>query len=274
MYHKKRAEVFCLPKKEKIVFRGKEYNSLSHLARLFGVDPSVLRGRLNNGYTLEEALDKDFSFRHRKLGNKYVVEGHQYSSLSELAHDMFLDVNVLRARLRKGYTVEEAIDPDFNLKYDKRTSCSKRSNVSKLARENNVNTNTLRARLKLGYTIEQAIDPLFKEKYDKRGAGNNKRVSISKIARDNKMSVNTLSYRLKQGFPLDEALDPDFRERNKGVGSFKGLNLVKLSKDTGINIYTLKYRLMRGYTIEQATDRDFRLKYAWKKNNSKEKTNV
>lgn len=156
-----------MPKKEKIVFRGKEYNSLEVLAKDYSMTTATLRGRLKLGYTLEQALDNAFNYKYSKVGTKLELEGTRYSSIAELAKDMYLETRVLNYRLSQGYTVEEAVDPDFSTKYDKRSRL-KSSSLTHLSRTTGVSVSKIRYRLSKGFSLDEALDPDFSIKHDKR----------------------------------------------------------------------------------------------------------
>lgn len=153
--------------KKKVTHKGKEYSSHSALAREFGITPSTLMCRLYRGYSLEDALSTDFDKKSRKNSVVHTIEGDKYTSLKQLAEDMFIKPTTLQARLRGGYTLEQAIDPDFYAKYDKRKNRDVfgNSRLTDIAKTNKINPETLRHRLKRGYTLEQATDPDFKSKY-------------------------------------------------------------------------------------------------------------
>lgn len=158
-------------KKRVVIFDGVEYESVRSACRALKLQYSTVENRLARGVPLEQALDPNFKRRYGKIGTRTVVEGETYLSLNELAYDMFLEPETLKGRLKKGYTLEQAIDPDFSFKYDKRrrrdTMYGGKS-LSVISTELGLSKNAVSSRLSRGYTIEQAIDPDFSTKYAKR----------------------------------------------------------------------------------------------------------
>lgn len=154
-----------LKHKREIEYNGVVYKSLSAMARAHKMKPSLVGSRLRRGFSLEDALDPDFSINKSKVGTKVVLEGDKYNSISSLAKDMFIDSSLVVVRLRRGFSLEQAVDPDFGLKYDKRR---KDTSVEAYASRSGLSASTIRGRLRLGFTIEQATDPDFKSKYDRR----------------------------------------------------------------------------------------------------------
>lgn len=62
-----------------IIYQGKKYDSIAALARTFNLSPVTLHSRLENGYSISEALTNDFS-----RGNKVVFDGKTYPSHNAL----------------------------------------------------------------------------------------------------------------------------------------------------------------------------------------------
>lgn len=95
---------------QKIEFRGKSYNSRGALARDYDMDEMKLYGRLQKGWTIEQALgveDRPRPRAHNAIAVTY--KGKTYGTLKELAVDLGVSYKLLSARLKKSWTLDEAI---------------------------------------------------------------------------------------------------------------------------------------------------------------------
>lgn len=90
----------------KVVYKGKEYESVAELLKETGVNRSTLTYRMRNGMSLEEAIDTEVLDRTPK---KVVYEGKEYPSLIELCRDYGVNINTFRQRRQAGCSMEEAL---------------------------------------------------------------------------------------------------------------------------------------------------------------------
>jgi len=96
-----------------ITFRSKKYASVRVLADEFGVDPSVVNRRLKNGWSKEEALGlvgKDVETGedvNAPVSLEY--KGKTFRSVRALAERYNVSASKVRYRLKKGWTVAQAI---------------------------------------------------------------------------------------------------------------------------------------------------------------------
>jgi hypothetical protein len=89
---------------------GKRFNSLNEMAAFYDIQPPTLRHRLRSGhYTVEQALTCMKRAPVTRTEPLRDHEGTVYGSLFEMAVDWDVDIGTLRARLRKGWTIERAL---------------------------------------------------------------------------------------------------------------------------------------------------------------------
>lgn len=96
-----------------ITFRGKKYASVRVLADEFGIDPSVVNRRLKNGWSKEESLglvEKEVETGEdvdAPVSLEY--KGKTFRSVRALAERYKVSTNKVRYRLKKGWTIAQAI---------------------------------------------------------------------------------------------------------------------------------------------------------------------
>ena len=89
---------------------GKRFDSLIEMAAFYDIQPPTLRHRLRSGhYTVEQALT---CLKRAPVTRTEPLRDHKgtvYGSLFEMAVDWDVDIGTLRARLRKGWSLERAL---------------------------------------------------------------------------------------------------------------------------------------------------------------------
>lgn len=272
--------------RKEIVLFGKTYSGLSDIAKDYKTTPATLQRRLQKGHKLENILcDKTKSYlplkrpkREKEIKKPLIrIEGVDYHSVQKVADVLGISVYLLRHRIRKGYTIEQAIEPDFNKKYGAMlkhnvwVNGKLYSSKREVAKAFGLNKTTLTNRLKKGFSIEQAVDPEFRSKYKKsetsclrldtlpnfivNGVGFNTKKQIAEYFN---ISPELLGYRLRKGFTLEQATDPYFNTKYTTRGnkiSHKGVDytsLKSLAENMNIDYEKLRYRLKKGMLLEDA----------------------
>ena len=93
-------------KSKKITVDGKEFKSVSEAARFYKKDENQVNESVNKeGLTIEQALGIDISH----LPNSFEYKGKFYRSRKELAEDFNIKPSLLKARLIRGLSIDEAI---------------------------------------------------------------------------------------------------------------------------------------------------------------------
>ena len=240
-----------------IRYGGKEYASRAELARAYGINITTFSSRLKEGWTMDEALGV-VKRQHRK-GIPIRYDGKEYSSKSELARAYGTNIKAFSSRLKKGWTMDEALGVVKHrngklIRYDGKEYASR----AELARAYGIHIKTFSSRLREGWTMDEALGVVQRQhgrsipiRYDGK-----EYASRAELARDYGIKITTFSYRLKEGWTMDEALGVVQRQHRKGIPiRYDGkeyASRAELVRAYGIKIITFYARLKRGWTIDEA----------------------
>lgn len=140
-----------------IVVDGVQYNSMTELCESYGISYSLFSSRLSNGWSVEEALGLEE--RNKSKKGTLVVEGlNGEISLAEFCRDMNVSYSVVRNRIKRGFTLEEAVTgkklPKIEIK-----GVSYKS-LSEACEELKMSYYVVCMRISNGWTLEEAFNPL------------------------------------------------------------------------------------------------------------------
>lgn len=108
-----------MPKPKNISFKGKTYPTIKAFARAFGKHPTQVAKNLRNGWSLEEIVGlakRNTALRTSSNGIAVVYNNISYKSLAQLCADMNLPYARISARLRLGYSINDAVEGKFRPK--------------------------------------------------------------------------------------------------------------------------------------------------------------
>jgi len=89
---------------------GEKYVGQEALAKAHGLTKQQFSSRLRRGHTLEQALGIEKGVGQR--GKKYVVDGKEYFGIKNLAEAFNLTADKISTRLRRGYSLRQALELD------------------------------------------------------------------------------------------------------------------------------------------------------------------
>lgn len=188
-------------------YNGKQY-TLKQLADLANCSEAAIKGRIKkSGYSIEEAIDKDFLINHSKA-KLYEYKGKQYT-IKELAELSGHSIIALRHRLDKGLSVKEAVEKSagpLTKKYDYKGNKYTLEELSQLA---GCTKNAFKARLNMGYSIKEAVERSFNgaekksKKYDYKG----KQYTLRELGELAGCKATTIYARIKIGHSVEEAVE-------------------------------------------------------------------
>ena len=140
-----------------LVVDGIKYESISELAKTFGITDITLRTRICEYWmSPEEAVKTPIRRTNKKIEN-LVVDGIKYESISQLAKSFGLKPFVVRQRIIDyGYTAEEAVKKPLKGK-STIVKGKEFSSISEAARYFNRSAATVQANLKRGLTVDEAF---------------------------------------------------------------------------------------------------------------------
>mgnify|MGYP005987876419 CR=1 FL=1 len=90
-----------------VIVEGKTFKSNRQAALAYGVNYSTFKRRLENNWTMEEALNIVTRVSKRKGNRPITVEGKDYPSISHAAKHYQLPSNLCRDRIDLGWPIEE-----------------------------------------------------------------------------------------------------------------------------------------------------------------------
>lgn len=96
---------------------------------------------------------------NNQRGNAFIDTPKGRMTISQASQAFGINRNALQSRLRRGMSVEEALDPSDQLNRNIIATPKGEMHVSQAAREFGMNINTLRGRLRRGMSAEKRLDP-------------------------------------------------------------------------------------------------------------------
>lgn len=91
-----------------IICQNVQYDSILVLAEKFGIHQSTVARRLRDGWSPEEAVGINPTPKREGHGTPVTYMGNKYPHLKALADALGIDANTFRARLTRGYSLEDA----------------------------------------------------------------------------------------------------------------------------------------------------------------------
>lgn len=91
-----------------IICQGITYRSVLELAERFGIHPSTVARRIRDGWAPEVAVGVHAKPKRQGHGTSVTYKGKQYPHIKAFADELGIDANTFRARLARGYSLEDA----------------------------------------------------------------------------------------------------------------------------------------------------------------------
>jgi hypothetical protein len=141
---------------------GATYRSVKELAEQFKIHPSTVARRLRDGWSPEAAVGIHNKPKREGHGTSLTFRGRDYPTLKALADELQIDANTFRARLARGYCLEDAatgrVKPRVSamaepVDFEGRRYSSKDS----LAQDHGKNWSVVSKRISRGWTMRQAL---------------------------------------------------------------------------------------------------------------------
>lgn len=147
----------------KITIDGKTFDSLTEACRYYNVENhySIIRYRLRNGFTPEEAFGTKGFKNTGKKGVKIILEGKTFISRTEACKYYGLNRDKVKMRLRRGWSLEEAFELADRNTYRKTAheielNGKKFKSKAAACRYYNLDRQLVYSRLNLGWSLEEA----------------------------------------------------------------------------------------------------------------------
>ena len=133
---------------------GNEYPSQSAMARAYGLAPYVFRTRLSRGWKLQEALTGRAVINPKTICFDHL--GRKYPSKRAMANEYGITVAMLKNRLRRGMSLEDALTRP-NQHYVTDHLGNLYTSKTAMLEAYGIHWNTYSGRIAAGYSIEQAL---------------------------------------------------------------------------------------------------------------------
>lgn len=141
---------------------GSKYDTVLALSKHFGIHQSTVARRLRDGWTPEEAVGVNPKPKRKGHGTSVTYMGATYPHLKALADSLGIDAKTFRARLARGYSLEDAASGQMkprvggnseSIHFEGTTYPSK----DDLAKTHGTSWSVVGKRLSRGWTMRQAL---------------------------------------------------------------------------------------------------------------------
>ena len=145
----------------KICCNGNFFKSIYEFATAYSLHPSLVARRLRSGWTPEQAAGL-IPRKRSGHGNQVLVNGISYPTIKDACVALNLDPKTIRARIQRGYSVEDAFAGNLNqrtggavkaIDFDGVTYPS----LESLAKKFGTKASIFQRRVKRGWTMEEAL---------------------------------------------------------------------------------------------------------------------
>ena len=95
---------------KKVVYKGVTYPNLKHLSEAFGKNAEMLRRKIRDGQSVDEALTERVEKRISANAKAIEFNGKSYPSIQTLVDEHRVKASVFNRRIKRGWTMEQALD--------------------------------------------------------------------------------------------------------------------------------------------------------------------
>ncbi|MDA8229072.1 MAG: hypothetical protein M0T74_15490, partial [Desulfitobacterium hafniense] len=201
--------------KRKVIYNGKEFESLKELAEQYGLSPKLLTGRLSEGWTLEKAIKTELG---EVITNATPVtyQNVKYKSIKHMADTMNLPYWSLAYYLSKIKDIDNAVE-QCRLNSSKAPLIlwgNQYDSLVEISMAFGVRYSSLVKELGDNKSLQEAVQYLLSvEPIEFEGR---QYATITELCMDYKVQPVNVYKRLKQGMQLDQALRQPLRITSKG----------------------------------------------------------
>jgi hypothetical protein len=146
-----------------ILCQGISYGSVLEIAERFGIHPSTVARRLRDGWSPEAAVGVHAKPKRQGHGTAVTYKGKHYPHLKALADELHIDADTFRARLARGYSLEDAATGRMKPRVSAVAEAvdfegKKYPSKDSLAKAHGTTWSVVGRRLGRGWTMRQALD--------------------------------------------------------------------------------------------------------------------
>lgn len=229
---------------------GNTFQSERKMCEFYNVNIATYRTRINRGLSVKDALTLKKIKPSDKGISCYDHLGNEYRSYNEMAREYGIPPSVLRDRIKRGLSVEEALvkkevkDHEGNVYRSERDMC----------RKYNISISTYKSRIDKGLSLKEALtNPQLDAKKIFGIACKDHMGNEYKSQREMCMAFNqdygTFRYRISSGMSIQDALfHNEFIDHN----GKKYRSELEMCKAHNIDNSTYRYRRKEGFSVEEA----------------------
>lgn len=237
----KHSDEFVLSKSHRhLLMDGREL-TLKEMSLISGLTSDNIWGRLNKGYSPDEAIQKI-----PKSFNKVTYKGVCYT-IRDAATKFNMSYDLLRKRLYAGWDHNRAIEQSPPTGENKHLiSTGEYLTANQISNITGVPSQTIRCRVREGFSPEKLTSPLKRYKtVDIDG----EMLTVKQISEKTGIPVQTINHRINKSNLSEDITRLTEKKHLIGTGEFLTVNeIVQL---TGISKGTIKSRIQRGFTPEK-----------------------
>lgn len=201
-----------------VTIDGVTYPSIRKAADAIGVNYHLVRGRILQGWSVEDAFAKNV----QKMKTPIAVDNTKYVSVRKAALENNINIGTVRMRLKLGWSNDDALLAELN-EHEKPVEVdgTKYPSIYSAADAYDVSVSMVYSRLRAGWSIEAALKTPPTKIVERNGREIEIRVkgvsyrSISEVARAYDLRIGTVMWRLKHGWTPEEAVGIAERKRPK-----------------------------------------------------------
>lgn len=195
--------------------KGSVYRSFRALAKAYSIDVKVLRGRVNRGWDLKEALTLPIHERHSGACEDHL--GNIYPDQKAMCMAYGVQYHLFRGRMKAGWTLEAALTSPTTVSkpvYDHMGQ--EYPSMNAMAKVYGLTSATLQYRLSGGLTLEEALTKPV-EDFSVKDINGVEHKSMRAMALAHGINYKTFLGRKERGEELVKALSPEALYHKKEV---------------------------------------------------------
>ena len=248
-----------------VEYNGVKYQSLKEFCYEFELNYELVKRRLRNGWSLEDAISKPRERVCTNIAKGFSYNGKEYSSFKSFCKEHSLNYDLVKSRLRNGWSLEDAISKPARVRRNMNSRDSNMgfsyngkeySSVYSFCKEYGLSYNLVKNRLRSGWSLEDAISkPARMYSNIAKGFSYNGKEysSIFSFCKEHGLDYNLIKNRLMRGWSLEDSISKS-KENNgkKFIYNDKEYSSIRsFCKEHDLSYSIFYHGLGRGYSIEE-----------------------
>lgn len=97
---------------KEVIVQGRRYGTIKDACEVLGLNPATIRARIQHGYSVDDAFTGNFRLRQSGVAKSTSFKGVDYPSIESLAEAYEVKPSVLSKRLKRGWTLSQALNQE------------------------------------------------------------------------------------------------------------------------------------------------------------------